>query len=281
MLAIQDHAFSPEDLARFKAAQRQSFAVLDAVAAELQPGDSERVIGKRIHKRMKQAGADYYFHGPAVMFGVRTSYPGNFGQTEALPTNRVLQAGDPVILDCAPVFDGYTVDTSYCMRLGAGGVPRDLDQMLITLRVFIRDRAAAGDTMKAIARTVDDQIRAAGFENCHKKHIGMVLGHRLLKESSTQFRRLSIWGLSPRQALYLLVRAVQSTRGRPDRTPIWNHTRQSDCPVPDGLWAIEPHVAKDGIGAKFEDILVVQNGAAYYLDDDLPHHRRWRAAGLI
>jgi hypothetical protein len=32
------------------------------------------------------------------------------------------------------------------------------------------------------------------------------------------------------------------------------------------------------VGAKFEEILVVDEGDAYYLDDDLPHHRRWAAA---
>ena len=281
MLSIQDCAFSADDLARFKAAQRLSFQILEATAATLRAGDTERAVGKRIHKQMKQAGADYYFHGPAVMFGERTSYPGDFGQLGALPTDQVLQPGDAVTLDCAPVFDGYTVDTSFCTSFQGSGVPLAMDRFLVELRESIRQRVEQRLTMREIARQVDTEIKARGMENCHRKHIGMVLGHRVLKETSRSLRRFSVWGLSPRQLAYTAARSLQARRGRATLSPIWNHTRQSDCPVPDGLWAVEPHIAQHGVGAKFEDILVVQRGAVYYLDDDLPHHRRWRAAGLI
>ena len=131
MLAIQDRGFSAADLERFKAAQRLSFGILEKTAALLQAGETERVVGKRIHKQMKQAGADCYFHGPAVMFGDRTAYPGDFGSFGALPTERALQPGDAVTLDCAPVFDGYTVDTSFCTTFGGAGVPVEFDRFQI------------------------------------------------------------------------------------------------------------------------------------------------------
>jgi len=63
----------------------------------------------------------------------------------------------------------------------------------------------------------------------------------------------------------------------PTHTPNWNHTRQCDCPVQPGLWAVEPHVGLGAVGAKFEEILVVDERDASYLDDDLPHLRRWAA----
>jgi hypothetical protein len=44
-----------------------------------------------------------------------------------------------------------------------------------------------------------------------------------------------------------------------------------------GLWAVEPHVAIDGVGAKFEELLVVTDSGAHWLDDDVPHVRRWAA----
>lgn len=34
-----------------------------------------------------------------------------------------------------------------------------------------------------------------------------------------------------------------------------------------GVWAIEPHLRADGWGAKFEELLVVEDGRAYWLDD--------------
>jgi len=40
---------------------------------------------------------------------------------------------------------------------------------------------------------------------------------------------------------------------------------------------MEPHIARDGVGAKFEEILIIDADGARWLDDDLPHTRRWAA----
>ena len=275
MFALQASAFSAAELAAFAAYQRQAFTVLEQIGASLQPGETERAVSRRIHRALRDAGAENYFHVPVALFGDRTAYPGDFGALGALPTDRALQPGDAVILDAAPIFDGYTVDTSYSMRFGGGGVPAALDEALADLRSLILDRVRQGHTMRAIARDVDADIQRRGLQNCHRKHIGAVLGHRVTREKRAFLRGRKVWGLAPRQVGWFFVNSYRSMRGKPELSPNWNHTRQSDCAPPDGLWAIEPHVAQDGFGAKFEDILVVQDGAAYYLDDDLPHTRRW------
>jgi hypothetical protein len=41
------------------------------------------------------------------------------------------------------------------------------------------------------------------------------------------------------------------------------------------LWAVEPHLGFHGVGAKFEELLVITDSDAWWLDDDLPHVRRW------
>ena len=50
----------------------------------------------------------------------------------------------------------------------------------------------------------------------------------------------------------------------------------SNTPLEPGLWAIEPHISKDDIGVKFEEIMVVTDNKAYWLDDELPHVEFWR-----
>ena len=61
-------------------------------------------------------------------------------------------------------------------------------------------------------------------------------------------------------------------------SPLWNGGHRSDhAPVP-GMWAIEPHLGFHGVGVKFEELLVVTDDDAYWLDDDLPHVRRWARA---
>lgn len=63
-------------------------------------------------------------------------------------------------------------------------------------------------------------------------------------------------------------------------SPLWSPYRFSDHPPQPGLWAVEPHLGFRGTGAKFEEILVVTDSkdpeqSAFWLDDDLPHVRRW------
>ena len=51
------------------------------------------------------------------------------------------------------------------------------------------------------------------------------------------------------------------------------------APTP-GLWAVEPHLGFRGVGAKFEELLVVTEDDAWWLDDEVPHVRRWQARGV-
>ena len=50
-------------------------------------------------------------------------------------------------------------------------------------------------------------------------------------------------------------------------------------PTP-GLWAVEPHLGFRDVGAKWEELLVVTDTDAFWLDDDVPHVRRWTQRGL-
>jgi hypothetical protein len=39
---------------------------------------------------------------------------------------------------------------------------------------------------------------------------------------------------------------------------------------------VEPHAGKDGVGAKWEEILVIEGGEARWLDESPPHVLQWR-----
>ncbi|GKQ38617.1 hypothetical protein ALMP_51480 [Streptomyces sp. A012304] len=60
----------------------------------------------------------------------------------------------------------------------------------------------------------------------------------------------------------------------------WSPYRFSDHPPRPVLWAVEPHPDFRGTGATFEELRVVTDSrgprqSAFWLDDDLPHVRRW------
>ena len=78
-----------------------------------------------------------------------------------------------------------------------------------------------------------------------------------------------------------LVKNALITGRREGWSPLWSsHSRSLHPPTP-GLWAVEPHLGFRGVGAKFEELLVVTETDAYWLDDDLPHVRRWLERGLL
>ena len=102
------------------------------------------------------------------------------------------------------------------------------------------------------------------------------MGHRVNKTSSAFMRRARIWGLAPLEVGYFLLTSRLANFGIRRATPNWNHTAACDVAPQPGLWAIEPHLGQAGVGVKFEEILVITETDAYWLDDDLPHHRRWQ-----
>ncbi|MDQ3180392.1 MAG: M24 family metallopeptidase [Acidobacteriota bacterium] len=273
---IKTKGFTIEELDKFREFQGRSFVVLEATAENIRPGMTEREAARRLRKVFHEDGVHTYFHVPVALFGSRTAYPGDFGKFEALATERILLPGETVILDAAPIYDGYTVDTSYAFTLEPNETFRRLDGKLPELRDLILNLTRTRCSMQKICWTVDDKIKEWGMENCHRKHIAAVMGHRVNKTSSAFMRRARIWGLAPLEVGYFLLSSRLAGYGLRRATPNWNHTAACDVAPQPGLWAIEPHLGQAGVGVKFEEILVVTETDAYWLDNDLPHHRRWR-----
>ena len=262
--------FSDAELQNFRRYQRLSYQILEDTTLQLRVGDSEESTVRKLRKAFHKAGAHNYFHVPVALFGERSAYPGDFGPFEALATARVLQEQDTVILDAAPIFDGYTVDTSHAFNFGNSEAFDRIDRELPILRDLIASSVNDGQMFQQIAWDVDDYIRERGFENCHRKHIGAVLGHLVTKATSQRLASWSCKGLAVKQVSWFLARSRFS-----GTTPNWNHTNACKGVAPHGLWAVEPHLAEGKVGAKFEEILIIDEDGARWLDDDLPHHRRW------
>jgi Xaa-Pro aminopeptidase len=267
---IKMQGFNDEELQNFHRYQRLSYQILEDTALGLKVGDSEEATARKMRKAFHKAGAHNYFHVPVALFGERSAYPGDFGPFEALATARILQEQDTVILDAAPIFDGYTVDTSHAFNFANSEAFDRIDRELPILRDLIARSVNDGEMFQQIAWDVDDYIRKRGFENCHRKHIGAVLGHLVTKATSQRLASWSYKGLAVKQVSWFLARSRFS-----GTTPNWNHTNACKGVAPHGLWAVEPHLAEGSVGAKFEEILIIDEDGARWLDDDLPHHRRW------
>ncbi len=270
---IQSKNFNRVELEQFRDFQRLSFSILENMATQLVSGQTERDVARELVRRYRKAGFSSFFHLPVVLFGERTALPGDFRIDSFFPKKRALQAGDSVVLDAAPISAGYLVDTSYSFCFGEDDVHRDMMLNLATFRKQILGAVNNGDSFKSIAEKVEADIRSMGYEPVHSKHPGEVLGHRAVKLPKLPFT----WRFRGFDALSLgwfsyKDKVAQIGIGRED--PLWNTSACSDHPPHDGLWLVEPHAGKGSVGAKWEEILVIEKGVARWLDDSPPHVRQ-------
>jgi len=274
-MGIKYKDFSDEELAKFKSFQKQSYDTLEQVKTQLYLGITEIQAARLMRKAFHQQEVHSYFHVPVALFGERTGYPGNFGQLEALATDKKLEANMAIILDAAPIYEGYVVDTSLSTSFGENPRQLELNKMLAPFRDKMLQMVKQRETFSDIEKQIDGMISDLGGENCHRKHIGEVIGHRLFRSTNLLWRFFKIKQLSLRHVLWLVWKSLATKKGWIDQSPNWNHRRTSNHKPFSGLWAVEPHFAIDGIGVKFEEIMVITDDDAYWLDDDLPHLKAW------
>ncbi len=275
-MGIKYKDFSKEELGKFKQFQKQSYDTLEAVKKQLTVGMTEIVAARLMRKAFHQQGVHSYFHVPVALVGERTGYPGDFGQLEALATEKKLEEGMAIILDAAPIYEGYIVDTSLATSFGENSDQVLAHKKLEVFRSKILDLVKQQKTFSDIELKVDTMIKELGAENCHRKHIGEVLGHRVFRSTNLLWRFFKIKQLSVRHVFWLVYKSLATKKGWINQSPNWNHRRTSNHKPFEGLWAVEPHLVFNGIGVKFEEIMVITENDAYWLDDDLPHVKSWR-----
>jgi Xaa-Pro aminopeptidase len=273
-------ALEQSELDRFRRAQRLAYACAEATMAQMKPGMSERQVARLMKTWLLDHGVEDWFHQPFAWFGDRTAFRGFAGFHPAFfPTARELEPDMPFILDCAPVLEGAVADIGYSGCLGENPTLALLQDDLAEHRALILRLVKARASLADVSRAVDQLCARQGVEPRHKAYPFQVLAHR-------------VEALDPRKARLNLLRfgtralrglAADARRGwRQGYSPLWSSARRSDHPPVPGLWAVEPHLGFRSVGAKFEELLVISDDDAYWLDDDVPHVRRWqeRAAQL-
>jgi Xaa-Pro aminopeptidase len=275
---------TPEALARHREAQALAYRCAETVGAGLEAGVTEREAARRMRRFLRDNGVEDFFHIPFAWFGERTAFrslKGPWTPLHFFPTNKRLEEGMSYVLDCSPVVDGYVADIGYAGVLGENRIFEALMRDLAEYRTLIPERIKAGDTLADVYAAVDTLIARQGYESRHKVYPGRVIGHQVGHMS--QRRAVSNFMVG-RYAFGFGLRTLETlgreivTEGIKGRSPLWAGGRASrHAPMP-GLWAVEPHIGFRDVGVKFEELLVVTENDAYWLDDDLPHVRRWHSA---
>lgn len=267
------------DLDEFRKVQRLAYAAAEAVAKELRPGMTEKEAARLQEVWLLDNGVTDWFHAPFAWFGDRTAFQGFRVAVQFLPTNRRLEEDMPFILDNAPVVNGYVADIGYAGVLGENKVLDLLLDDLAEHRALILDLIRQRRPMSEVSQAVDRLILRQGHEPRHKAYPFETLAHTVQPMAPRQSRKPSTLFQFGFQAVEALGRLALTAR-KQGWSPIWSSNESSNhAPVP-GLWAVEPHLGFRGVGAKFEELLVITGDDAYWLDDDTPHVRRWQERGL-
>ncbi|MBP2479027.1 Xaa-Pro aminopeptidase [Crossiella equi] len=262
------------ELTGFRELQRLAYDGAQAVAAGLEPGVTERVAARRLREWLVARGVQDWFHTPFAWFGERTAFRGFRVPTQFFPTDRKLAHGEPFILDCAPVRDSFVADIGFAGCLGRNAIFEKLREDLAEYRELIVTQVRAGRTLRDVYRAVDALILRHGYDNRHRVYPGRVIAHQVGKVTS-RLPKAIVAGFGVR-SLQTLVGDLVVERLH-QRSPLWANGEISNHPATPGLWAVEPHLGFRGVGVKFEEILVVTESDAFWLDDDLPHVRHWKA----
>jgi Xaa-Pro aminopeptidase len=277
------------DLAGFRVAQQLAFGCAEAVAATLREGVTERQVATAMRAWLEERGVTEWFHLPFAWFGDRTAFRGVRLPHQFFPTDRALVPGMPYILDCAPVVAGHTADIGYSASLGANAAMARVCADLTEHRALIVASVNGGASRGEVYRAVEQLAERQGYQARHRVYPFRVLAHRVDHQPRPEPDRGSASGRSSgRSSGWGRGRGSGWGRGRTafgfgvattltlarTRAGLWNSGWGSDRPPRPGLWAVEPHLGRGDVGAKFEELLVVTPDGAYWLDDDLPHVRR-------
>lgn len=268
-------ALDPAEFERFRDLQQLAYSAAESVGSTLEPGITERAAARRVREYLVERGVQDWFHTPFAWFGDRTAFRGFKNPLQFFPTNRRLEEGMPFILDCAPVRDGYVADIGYAGSLGENPIFEKLMDDLGEHRALIVEQVRAGNRLRDIYVEVDKLITRQGYDNRHQVYPGRVIAHQVGKVTSRLPKFITAgFGIRSLQTLAqdLIVERMHH------RSPLWADGEISNHPATPGMWAVEPHIGFRGVGVKFEEILVVtDDGDAFWLDDDLPHVRRWES----
>lgn len=158
----------PEEIQVLEAAANLISEVLDEMVRRLRPGMTEKEASWEIEGLAREAGAEGLSFPPIVASGPNSALP------HAVPTDRGLQTGEPVILDVGARLNGYCSDMTRTIFL-----QEPTPEFRTIYRTVRQAQLAALKEVRPLVESthLDAQarnlIREAGFED----YFGHGLGH--------------------------------------------------------------------------------------------------------
>ena len=129
-------------------------------------GMSEKEVATEIEKFLKQNGADGLAFDTIVASGKNSSKP------HAMPTDKLIEAGDPITIDMGCKYNGYCSDMT--RTIFAGFVPqyvKPVYDLVLKNQIQITESLKEGTNIKSVSKMIESNIKLNGFDMMHS------LGH--------------------------------------------------------------------------------------------------------
>ena len=161
----------PEELRKFRRAQRITQEMLKRVPALLRRPISEHAVAWKLREWAEELGADSLSFEPIVAFGTHTSRPHH------RPTHRILQKGHVVQVDVGAVYDGYCADQS-AVYFTDRMTPLQKKMHAAVKNAFnaSMERVLPGVSTRALDAGARDVLRKHGFEEYFLHSLGHGVG---------------------------------------------------------------------------------------------------------
>lgn len=158
----------PDEIESTRQALELAENAFRGVVAELRPGMSEKEAAWHLEKRMREAGADALSFPCIVASGPNSALP------HAIPGNRTMKEGEPILFDWGAILHGYCSDTSRTTILGnADNDFKKVFNTVLEAQKLAIEAIRGGVSSKNIDQIARHHIEAMGY----KGKFGHGLGH--------------------------------------------------------------------------------------------------------
>ncbi|MGB9737512.1 M24 family metallopeptidase [Chloroflexus sp.] len=160
-----------EELALMERAVAMVEQALHVFLAQVRPGLSERVLSRMLHDAIIAAGADGESFTNIVASGPNSANPHHEN------SDRILQPGDLVIIDCGAVYRGYQSDITRTIAIGEPtAAARHVYEVVLAANTAARAACRPGVTGASIDAAARSVIEAAGYGAAFVHRTGHGLG---------------------------------------------------------------------------------------------------------
>ena len=150
-----------------KAVDLADFA-MDALRAILRPGMTEKEVAWKLEQEMRQAGA------AKLSFDIICAAGRAGAMSHAVPTDRPIQAGEPIVIDMGCMVDGYCSDLTRTLIIGEPDAQfREIYDIVLRAQELAEAEIAPGMSGKAAHEIAAGVIGEAGYAD----KFGHGLGH--------------------------------------------------------------------------------------------------------